>query len=467
MLFHSVQFFLFFSVTFIGYWSIPQHRLRMLWLLGSSFAFYGSWNPWLLFVIVFSSAFDFVIAQRIEASASPKTRRSLLILSICVSLSILGFFKYTNFFLDSAVSTFNLFGFDYQHPAFRIVLPLGISFYTFETISYVVDVYYRRLRAERNFLDYALFIMFFPHLISGPIIRPRQFLVQVRRTKRFDWLRLEAGARLFLLGLVKKAVIADHMAGIVDPVFSAPATYASEAVWIALFCYTAQIYCDFSGYTDMAIGAAHAFGFKLPVNFNMPYASASISEFWHRWHISLSTWLRDYLYFPLGGNRYGTLKTYRNLIVTMGLAGLWHGAGWTFFLLGLYHGGLLVLHRMLPTPPWFAHARFKPLKILITFLCVSLGFVFFRAQSIVDVGIIFQRLFVATEGQALSRPDIIVAATAWSAILIAHLAASFVNMTRAWHRLPAPAMATGIAVVFLLVQLLMPQGGASFVYFQF
>lgn len=439
----------------------------MLWLLGASFAFYGSWNPWLLFVIVFSATFDFLIAQRIEASASPKTRRSLLILSICVSLSILGFFKYTNFLLDSAVSTFNLFGFDYRHPAFRIVLPLGISFYTFETISYVVDVYHRRLRAERNFVDYALFIMFFPHLISGPIIRPRQFLVQVRRAKRFDWLRLEAGARLFLLGLVKKAVIADHMAGIVDPVFAAPSNYASEAVWVALLCYTAQIYCDFSGYTDMAIGAAHAFGFKLPVNFNMPYASASITEFWHRWHISLSTWLRDYLYYPMGGNRHGTLKTYRNLIVTMGLSGLWHGAGWTFFLLGLYHGVLLVLNRLIPTPAWFNQSQFKPLKILITFFFVTLGFVFFRSQSIVDVGIVFQRLFVATGGQSLSRPDVIVAAAAWSAIVIAHLAGSFVNMTRAWYRLPAPAMATAIASVFLLVQLLMPQGGASFVYFQF
>ena len=467
MFFHSFAFFAFFSITFAVYWSLNQHRQRMLCLLLASCVFYAMWHPWVVFVILFSAGFDFILARRIEDAQSSRARRFFLILSIGTSLGLLAFFKYTNFLLDSAASIINLFGFSYSHPAFRIVLPLGISFYTFETISYVVDVYYRRLRAERNFLDYALFIMFFPHLISGPIIRPRQFLVQVRRTKRFDWLRLEAGARLFLLGLVKKAVIADHMAGIVDPVFAAPSIYASEAVWIALLCYTAQIYCDFSGYTDMAIGSAHAFGFKLPVNFNMPYASASISEFWHRWHISLSTWLRDYLYIPLGGNRYGTLKTHRNLVVTMGLAGLWHGAGWPFILCGLYHGALLVLHRVLPTPSWFAHDRFKPLKILLTFLCVSLGFVFFRAQSMADVAVIFHRLFVATEGQTLSRPDIILAATAWSAILIAHLAASFVDLTRAWHRLPAPVMATGIAVVFLLVQLLMPQGGAAFIYFQF
>jgi alginate O-acetyltransferase complex protein AlgI len=217
----------------------------------------------------------------------------------------------------------------------------------------------------------------------------------------------------------------------------------------------------------MAIGTAHAFGFKLPVNFNMPYAAASISEFWHRWHISLSSWLRDYLYIPLGGNREGTLKTYRNLIVTMTLAGLWHGAGWTFILLGLYHGMLLVLHRLIPTPAWFNQSQFKPLKILITFLCVALGFVFFRAQSIGDVWILFHRIFVPSGGQALSTPDIVIAMTAWSAIVIAHLSASFVNVTALWNRLPAPVMATGIGVVFLLVQLLMPQGGAAFVYFQF
>jgi len=279
MLFHSAEFFLLFSGTFIGYWIVRQHRLRMLWLLGASFAFYGSWNPWLLLVVLFSAAFDFLIAQRIEAARAARVRRFLLIVSVSVSLTILGFFKYTDFLLDSAVSTFNFFGFDYRHPAFRIVLPLGISFYTFETISYVMDVYRGRLRAERNFLDYALFIMFFPHLIAGPIVRPKHFLSQVPRTKRFDWNRLELGARLFLLGLMKKAVIADHMPGIVDPVFAAPADFSSAAVWIAVLCYATQIYCDFSGYSDMAVGIAHAFGFKLPQNFNMPYAAANITDF--------------------------------------------------------------------------------------------------------------------------------------------------------------------------------------------
>jgi alginate O-acetyltransferase complex protein AlgI len=467
MLFHSAEFFLLFSVTFVGFWLIRQHRLRMLWLLAASFGFYGSWNPWLLFVVVFSAAFDFLIAQRIEAAPEPKRRRFLLIISVAVSLSILGFFKYTNFLLDSAVSTFNFFGFDYRHPAFSIVLPLGISFYTFETISYVVDVYRGRLRAERNFLDYALFIMFFPHLIAGPIVRPRHFLRQVPRPKRFDWNRLELGARLFLLGLIKKAAIADHMPAIVDPVFASPADFSSEAVWIAVLCYATQIYCDFSGYSDMAIGTAHAFGFKLPQNFNMPYAAANITDFWRRWHISLSTWLRDYLYIPLGGNRYGTAATYRNLLITMLLGGLWHGAGWNFILWGLYHGTLLAAHRALGTQPGRAEGPFKAVKIAFTFLCVCIGWVLFRAESLNDIGVILHRMVILTAGENFDRAEIVIALAAWMAVLLGHFAGSYVKINSLVQRLPAPIVATGMAAVFLVVQVLMPHRGGAFIYFQF
>ena len=467
MLFHSVEFFLLFSGTFIGYWLIPQHRLRMLWLLGASFGFYGSWNPWLMFVVVFSAAFDFLIAQRIEASPSPKARRLLLIVSICVSLGILGFFKYTNFLLDSAVSTFNFLGFDYRHPAFRIVLPLGISFYTFETISYVMDVYRGRLRAERNFLDYALFIMFFPHLIAGPIVRPKYFLSQVPRAKRFDWNRLELGARLFLLGLVKKALIADQMPAIVDPVFASPSDFSTEAVWIAVFCYATQIYCDFSGYSDMALGAAHAFGFKLPQNFNLPYAACNITEFWRRWHISLSTWLRDYLYIPLGGNRHGTAATYRNLILTMLLGGLWHGAGWSFVFWGLYHGSLLAVHRVFASRSRPIEGPFKPVRIAFTFLCVCIGWVLFRAQSMTDAWLILRRMFTLSEGQTFETAEVAIALAAWTAVILGHLISSYIDMRSALRWLPAPVIATGMAVVFLLVQVLMPHRGGAFIYFQF
>ena len=467
MLFHSFPFFVFFPITFVVYWSLTQHRLRMLWLLGASFAFYGSWNPWLLFVVLFSAAFDFLIARRIEASPSPKTRRVLLVVSVCVSLGILAFFKYTNFLLDTAVSTFNVFGFDFRHPAFRIVLPLGISFYTFETISYVMDVYRGRLRAERNFLDYALFIMFFPHLIAGPIVRPKHFLSQVPRLKRFDWNRLEFGARLFLLGLIKKAVIADHMSAIADPVFAAPSDFSTAAVWMAVFCYTTQIYCDFSGYTDMALGIAHAIGFKLPQNFNLPYAACNITDFWRRWHISLSTWLRDYLYIPLGGNRYGTLATYRNLILTMLLGGLWHGAAWSFVFWGFYHGSLLAAHRFFSSRSRSGEGPFKPIRIAFTFLCVCIGWVLFRAQSMTDAWLILHRMFTPADGQMFASAEITIAMAAWSAVLLGHLVSSYLDMHSALRWLPAPVMATGMAVVFLFVQVLMPHSGGAFIYFQF
>jgi len=467
MLFHSFGFLALFVITFIVYWSLTEHRARMAWLLAAGFVFYGSWNPWLISLILFSAGFDFVLAQRIEIAASPGRRRLLLILSVGVSLGLLGFFKYTNFLLDNAASILNLFGLHPHHPAIRIILPLGISFYTFETISYVVDVYRGRVPAERNFLNYALFLMFFPHLIAGPIVRPRDFLGQTRRKKRFDWNRLELGARLFLLGLVKKAVIADQMARIVDPVFAAPSRYASEAIWVAVLCYAAQIYCDFSGYSDMALGTAHAFGFKLPVNFNLPYAAGNISEFWRRWHMSLSSWLRDYLYIPLGGNRGSTLATYKNLMITMLLGGLWHGAGWNFVLWGVYHGALLSTHRALALRPLPGKRLFKPLRIPFTFLCVCLGWVLFRAHTIDDTWIILQRMLIPTEGQALATGSVVLAAAAWSTILLAHFAASFVDLTRLARQLPAPIMATGMAVVFLLTQVLMPSQGGAFIYFQF
>ena len=467
MLFHSINFFHLFVITFIGYWAIKQHRLRKLWLLAASLGFYGTWNPWLMFVIVFSAAFDFVIAQKIEQAGTTAHRRLLLIVSVCISLGILAFFKYTNFLLDNAFSVLNLFGFDARHPAFTIVLPLGISFYTFETISYVIDVYRGRLRAQRNFFDYALFIMFFPHLIAGPIVRPRHFLRQVPKLKRFNWNRLELGARLFILGLVKKAVIADHMAILVDPVFAAPGGYSSSALWIAVLCYATQIYCDFSGYSDMAVGTAHAFGFKLPANFNMPYAASNITEFWHRWHISLSTWLRDYLYKPLGGNRFGTAATYRNLMLTMMLGGLWHGAGWNFFLWGTYHGLLLSAHRAFARGTSSANGFLKLPAIALTFFCVCLGWVLFRAQTIGQSLTILQRMMTPSAGQTFDDVSLAVALSAWLAVVLGHWTTSYLDWPVLFRRMPAPVMATGIAAVFLLAQILMPQKGAAFIYFQF
>jgi len=262
-------------------------------------------------------------------------------------------------------------------------------------------------------------------------------------------------------------VIADHMPGIVDPVFTAPADFSSAAVWIAVLCYATQIYCDFSGYSDMAVGIAHAFGFKLPQNFNMPYAAANIADFWRRWHISLSTWLRDYLYIPLGGSRHGTAATYRNLIVTMLLGGLWHGAGWNFVLWGLYHGTLLAIHRAFTSRSQQAADLFKPVKIACTFFCVSIGWVLFRAESLNDVGILLQRMLIPTGGQMFGSAEVAIALAAWTAVVLGHLVASYLDMRSFLRQLPVPIMATGMAAVFLLAQVLMPSRGGAFIYFQF
>src|SRR5213079_993531 len=307
-------------------------------------------------------------------------RRARLVAAVVVPLGLLAYFKYTNFLVAQG---WPLFGASRPPPVFAIVLPLGISFYTFETIAYVIDVYRRRIPAERDIVNYALFLLFFPHLIAGPIVRPGQLLPQLRRGRPLDWSRVEVGVRLFVLGMLKKAVVADQLALIVDPVFARPDSYATGTLWTAAVSYAVQIYCDFSGYSDMAIGAAHLLGITLPTNFRMPYFAANPAEFWRRWHISLSTWLRDYLYIPLGGNRHGERKTYRNLMLTMLLGGLWHGANWTFVIWGGLHGGGLSAERKFRNE---AAARagvvWKWLRRIFIFHVVCLAWIFFRAQSL-------------------------------------------------------------------------------------
>src|SRR5439155_2504094 len=281
---------------FAVYWLLPRHRWRMLWLLVASCAFYMSWNPLLILLVLFSASVDYIAALLLEKTESPARRKLILTLSVSTNLSLLAFFKYIHFFVSNVHSACNWLGIDFEQPVFQVALPLGISFYTFEAISYIVDVYHGKIRAVRNLLDYALFIMFFPHLIAGPIVRPADFLPQVRRRKRFNWERVEAGARLFLLGLFKKAVLADWLGSVLDPVYAKPGEYGSATVWLTVIAYAFQVYGDFSGYSDMAIRLAPLFGFKLKPNFNMPFLAGNISEFWNRWHMSLSSWLRDYLY---------------------------------------------------------------------------------------------------------------------------------------------------------------------------
>ncbi len=465
MLFPTFAFLVFFLVVFAVYWALPGHRARKAWLLVASVYFYASWNPWLVGLIAFSAAVDFVMALVLERVESPGRRRLLLVLSISTNLGLLVYFKYVNFFLDSAGT---LLGLPPGRFAVNVILPLGISFYTFETISYIVDVYRGRIRAVRDPLDYALFILFFPHLVAGPIVRPAEFLPQLLRRKRFSWERALVGVLLVVIGLIKKAVVADHLAAVIDPVFAQPADYGSQAVWLAIVGYAAQVYCDFSGYTDMALGLAHLLGFHLPVNFRLPYFAANVTEVWKRWHISLSSWLRDYLFIPLGGSRGGKWKTCRNLVLTMTLGGLWHGAAWPFVAWGFYHGLLLAAHRVVPLPRWLGRPWARPAAVAFTFVSFCVGLAIFRCQGgLADGARFLGTMFWPRAGQQFQPLAVLTVVSAIGFVFLEHVLGTVVDLRRLRLRTPELALGAALAGGLLLALLLMPEHGQAFIYFQF
>jgi alginate O-acetyltransferase complex protein AlgI len=482
--FPTSNFLFFFLVILAVYWSLPWHRWRMTWLLLASCVFYMSWHPWLILLIVGSASVDYIVALQLDHVTGLAKRRALLACSIGVNLGLLGFFKYTNFLLGSANSLFALFGSDYRWPLFdNLLLPLGISFYTFEAISYVVDVYNGKLRPVRSLLDYALFIMFLPHLAAGPIVRPRDFLPQIHRRKRIDWYRSVVGLTIILVGLFKKAVIADNLAPIAKATFENSERWSSSAAWLGILAYAMQIYGDFSGYSDIAMGLAHLLGFKLPRNFAMPYFAQNITEFWRRWHISLSTWLRDYLYIPLGGNRGSTWATYRNLMTTMLLGGLWHGASWTYVFWGGYHGLLLAIHRAFSArnaergtrniedqPSAFRltlRAPSSALRVLITFVCVCIGWVFFGPHSFGCAWTVLGRMVWPTAGSHFDMASTLLVLTCLAVMFAAHMVGTFTDVRLFWRRSPAPVLGSAIAILLLLVLLLFPEQPGAFIYFQF
>jgi alginate O-acetyltransferase complex protein AlgI len=467
VLFNTLDFLGFFCLVFAVYWALPQRRLRLVWLFVASLYFYMSWNPWLVSLVLFSASVDYVAALQLERLTRTWQRRALLCASITTNLGLLAFFKYANFFLASAYTVEGWLGGTPSRRFLDIVLPLGISFYTFETISYIVDVYRGRARAVRNPLEYAVFILFFPHLVAGPIVRPRDFLPQLKRRHFFNWDRLQLGVQFFLLGLFKKTVLADNLVSVLDPVFASPAAYGSAACWLAVLAYSAQIYLDFSGYSDMAVGLAHALGFRLPMNFNMPYLAGNVTEFWRRWHISLSSWLRDYLFIPLGGSRGSTWQTCRNLMLTMLLGGLWHGASWTFVAWGALHGLLLTGHKLLPAWRWRASPAFRPIAVATTFLSVCIGWVFFRAQTFGDAATILRHLFWPADGLTLATAQCLTVSLVLAAVVLGHLIGTLGELRIRERRLPAFVVAGALAALLLCVLLLAPEDGKAFIYFQF
>lgn len=389
MWFNSFAFWLFLGVVLVVY-RFLGHRERNRFLLLASYFFYGCWDWRFLSLIFFTTAFDFFAARRIAGSDDPRTRKRWMLASLFVDLSILGVFKYFNFFVGEFNRLLESVGLDSWQPGFSVILPVGISFYTFQALSYTIDVYRRRTKPVNDFFDFALYISLFPQLVAGPIERSENLLPQVRKRRPpCDAERFREGLYHVLSGLFKKVVVADNMAWLANHVFSQPPGQLQAVdVLVGVYAFAFQIYGDFSGYSSIAIGGAKWLGFDLMENFRQPYFARNPQDFWRRWHISLSTWLRDYLYISLGGNRRGKWMTYRNLLLTMVLGGLWHGAAWTFVIWGTIHGGWLVLHRLIfgrdgtsgSSRRWSSLRSL--LAILGTFHLVCLTWLFFRADSV-------------------------------------------------------------------------------------
>lgn len=390
MLFNSFEFAIFFPLVVIGYFLLPP-RFRWAFLLGASYYFYMCWKAEYLVLIVISTLIDYVAGLRMGKTTVRSRRKKYLMLSLVANLGILFTFKYANFFSESLRVALNQFNIFYDMPMFDLLLPVGISFYTFQSMSYTIDVYRGEQQPERHLGKFALYVAFFPQLVAGPIERSLRLLPQFDRVFKFDYERVVSGLRLMLWGFFKKLVIADRLAIYVNEAYNHPAEYQGLTLLLATYFFAIQIYCDFSGYSDIAIGAARVMGYDLMTNFRQPYFSKSISEFWRRWHISLSTWFRDYLYIPLGGNRVGKQRWYFNLFAVFVISGLWHGANWTFVVWGALHGGYLIF--AIVTADWrqkLAHwsglakrpALHNLLRTLITFHLVLFAWIFFRANSL-------------------------------------------------------------------------------------
>ncbi|MFC5704402.1 MBOAT family O-acyltransferase [Cohnella faecalis] len=461
MIFSSIEYIVFLCVVILSIALLKTNQLKKIFLLVASYFFYAWWD-WRFTALMFLLSFvNYQIAIQIERTSTRK--KYWLIISVVFNLVILGFFKYFNFFIDSANQLLNEFG--TSLPLLSIILPVGISFITFEVMSYVIDVYRGENKSSKSFIDLALLVSFFPHLIAGPILKPKHFLPQLKEEIKIRASNIITGSQIFIFGLIKKLLIADRLAYFVDPVFANPQQYSSSTVWLAVIAYAIQIYCDFSGYSDMAIGSAKMLGFDIPKNFNLPYLSRNVTEFWRRWHISLSSWLREYLYFSLGGNRKGKAMTYINLIIVMVLGGLWHGASWNFVIWGMLHGIGLVVHKL------FMKIKFERSYIaysffswLITFLFICITWVFFRSSDFsVSSQIINKLLFVSSGGT-------IWYATSLIAIIPIVIAAHFIGKKINNYLVVDIFSFKGLfllSFVIVGIVILLPGNSSPFIYFQF
>jgi alginate O-acetyltransferase complex protein AlgI len=466
MLFNSFIFlFAFLPVTLIVYWSIRRPSWRLLFLALTSYAFYAYWDWRYVPLMIATTSADWLAGWAIARSESPRRRKLLLAAALFVNLAILGYFKYRGFFLDSLNGVSSWVGAGRPFPGARVILPVGISFYTFNAMSYAIDIYRRKVTPAKNYLHFAAFVTMFPLLFAGPIVRFADMDGQLRRLEPRLTGRLAAsGLFFFACGMVKKLLIADVMAPHVNALFGAAGHLGFFSSWAAALGYTLQLYFDFSGYSDMAVGLAFLLGFRFPQNFDSPYKSVNISDFWRRWHMSLSFWIRDYLFISLGGSRHGKLRTLRNLMIAMFLGGLWHGAGWTFVIWGLLHGFYLAAHSTLRslklTPPW------RPLNRTITFVLVVLAWVIFRAPTMSVAGRIFRGMLGLNGIESWSRLKTQIGLTL-ALFIVGGLA--WVNLApNTWEIRFEPRMRYAVLLGLALGAAILMIGKPSpFLYFQF
>ncbi len=467
MEFHSFTFFAFLAIVLALHYALPRPTRRWL-LLVASYAFYGAWDWRFLFLIAFSTLIDYVAALRIEASGDHGVRRRWLLGSLVLNLGVLGFFKYTNFFLASFCA---LTGADPGDWLLPIVLPVGVSFFTFQSLSYTIDVYRGEIVARRSLVDFALYVSFFPQLVAGPIVKAVEFFPDYDRWRAPDDRELQRAAMAILVGLVQKTALADGLAPLVDGYFDQPVPGFLPAA-TATLAFGLQIFFDFAGYSNIAIGAALLFGYRFPVNFRRPYLALSVAEFWHRWHISLSSWLREYLYIPLGGNRCGTVRTQANLMITMLLGGLWHGASWNFVVWGGLHGGYLAVHRawrafVVPKLGRVAtSAGYRLAAWLLTLAAVGFAWVFFRCRDFATSSFVARELLLP---RALGAS---VLQGAWWLVVVVVLGVAWATeQKRLFDRIDGAHWAwRGVvfaALGFVLTIFGVTEGHVAFLYFQF
>lgn len=471
MLFNSLSFLLFSAIVLVLYY-IPGFKwsYKKVMLLLASYLFYALWNPPLVILLWISTAVDWWVGNQLYKTEQQSKKRALLLLSLCVNLGFLAFFKYGGFLLENFVQLSGLLGFAFEAAKPDIILPMGISFYTFQTMSYTIDMYYKRIQPAKSLLDFSLYVTFFPQLVAGPIVRSQDLIPQFYEPKRVSWNQFYWGSFLLTLGLFQKVVLADVlMSGPSDAIFGRAGLLHPLDSWIGTLAFSGQIFFDFAGYSTCAIGIALMLGFVLPDNFRYPYASIGFSDFWRRWHITLSSWLRDYLYIPLGGNRDGAIRTYINLMITMLLGGLWHGAAWTFVFWGFLHGLYLGIERLLRQQITIQWNTWKSiLAALATYMCVNITWVFFRADSFGKATEMLQAMFfLKNDGEVVLQELYIIAVLLVTVILFTtHWLMRDTSVKAVAEKTSSWWVGIGWAVMIIL--LVIAQGtGEQFIYFQF